>query len=107
MNTDHCTYRITWSAEDGEHLGLCAEFPSLSWPAAKPEDALSGIRAVVAECVRDMQAALEAIQPRRPQGKRQQTAPCANLTVGPWRRFPCPCPRGALGEGRSCFRDGG
>ena len=29
---DHYTYRVTWSAEDGEHLGLCAEFPSLSSP---------------------------------------------------------------------------
>ena len=27
---DRYTYRITWSAEDGEHVGLCAEFPSLS-----------------------------------------------------------------------------
>jgi len=31
--TDQYTYRITWSAEDREHLGLCAEFPSLSWLA--------------------------------------------------------------------------
>jgi predicted HicB family RNase H-like nuclease len=61
MNPDHYTYRVTWSAEDGEHLGLCAEFLSLSWLAAKPEDALAGIRAVVAECVRDMQASGEAV----------------------------------------------
>ena len=27
--TDHYTFRITWSPEDGEHLGLCAELPSL------------------------------------------------------------------------------
>ena len=30
---DRYTYRITWSSEDGEHVGLCAEFPSLSWLA--------------------------------------------------------------------------
>ncbi len=30
MNTGHPTCRVTWSAEDGEHVGLCAEFPSLS-----------------------------------------------------------------------------
>ena len=30
---DHYTYRITWSAEDRARLGLCAEFPSLSWTA--------------------------------------------------------------------------
>ena len=43
MNVDHYTYRVTWSQEDGEHVGLCAEFPSLSWLAAKPETALAGI----------------------------------------------------------------
>ena len=47
--SDHYTYRITWSAEDGEHVGLCAEFPSLSWLAATPGEALSGIRRLVAD----------------------------------------------------------
>ena len=28
MSTDHYTYRVTWSAEDAEHVGLCTEFPS-------------------------------------------------------------------------------
>ncbi|MYF86766.1 MAG: toxin-antitoxin system HicB family antitoxin, partial [Rhodospirillaceae bacterium] len=40
---DRYTYRITWSSEDGEHVGLCAEFPSLSWLAPTPEKALSGV----------------------------------------------------------------
>jgi len=35
MNLNHYTYRVTWSPEDGEHVGLCAEFPSLSWLAAE------------------------------------------------------------------------
>lgn len=39
MSADHYTYRVTWSAEDGEHVGLCAEFPSLSWLAKTPEAA--------------------------------------------------------------------
>lgn len=30
MSIKHYTYRVTWSQEDGEHVGLCAEFPSLS-----------------------------------------------------------------------------
>jgi hypothetical protein len=30
MNTKHYTYRVIWSPEDDEHLGLCAEFLSLS-----------------------------------------------------------------------------
>ncbi|MDO8959434.1 MAG: toxin-antitoxin system HicB family antitoxin [Rhodocyclaceae bacterium] len=61
MSVDHYTYRVTWSAEDGEHVGLCAEFPSLSWLAKTPEAALKGIRRVVSGVVADMQAAGEAI----------------------------------------------
>ena len=52
--TDQYTYRITWSVEDGEHVGLCAEFPSLSWLACTPREALAGIRRVVRESVADM-----------------------------------------------------
>lgn len=59
MNHDHYTYRVTWSPKDGEHVGLCTEFPSLSWLAATPEDALAGIRQMVADVVTDMQAAGE------------------------------------------------
>lgn len=33
------------------HVGLCAEFPSLSWLAPTPEKALSGIRGLVGEVV--------------------------------------------------------
>ena len=61
MSTDHYTYRVTWSTEDGEHVGLCAEFPSLSWLAKTPEAALKGIRRVVSEVVADMQTAGEGI----------------------------------------------
>ncbi len=28
VNYDHYTYKITWSSEDQEFVGLCAEFPS-------------------------------------------------------------------------------
>ncbi|MDP4027827.1 MAG: toxin-antitoxin system HicB family antitoxin [Gallionella sp.] len=59
MNINHYTYRVTWSQEDGEHVGLCAEFPSLSWLAPTPEKALAGIRRVAGEVVADMQAAGE------------------------------------------------
>jgi predicted RNase H-like HicB family nuclease len=34
LRNDRYTYRVTWSAEDGEYVGLCAEFPSLSWLAS-------------------------------------------------------------------------
>ena len=58
--TDHYTYRITWSPEDGEHLGLCAEFPSLSWLASTPSDALSGIQELVSSVLADMQVSGES-----------------------------------------------
>ncbi len=61
MSVDHYTYRVTWSAEDDEHVGLCAEFPSLSWLAKTPEAALKGIRRVVSEAVADMQSFGETI----------------------------------------------
>lgn len=61
VNADHYTYRVTWSAEDGEHVGLCAEFPSLSWLANTPEAALKGIRQTVAEAIADMNASGENI----------------------------------------------
>jgi predicted HicB family RNase H-like nuclease len=58
---DHYTYRVTWSENDKEHVGLCAEFPSLSWLAKTPEAALKGIRKVVADVVSDMKAEKEPV----------------------------------------------
>jgi predicted RNase H-like HicB family nuclease len=61
MNTKHYTYRVTWSPEDDEHLGLCAEFPSLSWLAKTPGGALKGIGKVVADVVASMRASGEPV----------------------------------------------
>ena len=58
---DKYTYRVTWSEEDGEYVGLCAEFPSLSWLADTPEAALAGIRDTVRQVIKDMQATGEVI----------------------------------------------
>ena len=55
------TYRVTWSDEDNQCVGLCAEFPSLSWLAATPEKALHGIRKVVAQAVENMRASGEPV----------------------------------------------
>ena len=48
------TYRVLWSEEDNEFIGLCAEFPSLSWLASTSEKALKGICSVVKDCIADM-----------------------------------------------------
>jgi predicted HicB family RNase H-like nuclease len=58
---DKYTYRVTWSDEDGEHVGLCVEFPSLSWLAKTKEKALRGIGELVAETTADMRARGEAV----------------------------------------------
>ncbi len=52
---DLYTYRVTWSSEDEEFVGLCAEFPSLSWLAESQEAALKGVRQLVEDVVRDME----------------------------------------------------
>jgi predicted HicB family RNase H-like nuclease len=56
MKSDRYTYRITWSEDDREFVGLCVEFPSLSWLAKNPEAALKGIRQMVKEAVQDMES---------------------------------------------------
>jgi predicted HicB family RNase H-like nuclease len=61
LKNDHYTYRVTWSEEDGEYVGLCAEFPSLSWLASEPETALQGIRQVVSDVVMDLQRSGEPV----------------------------------------------
>lgn len=51
---DQYTYRITWSADDNEFVGLCTEFGSLSWLAPNSVEALQGIQQLVREIVQDM-----------------------------------------------------
>ncbi len=58
---DRYSYRVTWSEEDQEYLGLCAELPSLSWLENTPEKALVGIRKLVKACVADMRANNEVV----------------------------------------------
>jgi predicted HicB family RNase H-like nuclease len=73
LHNDRYTYRVSWSREDGEYVGLCAEFPSLSWLSRTPEAALRGIRKVVGEAVADMRShdepVPEPIADRRYSGK--------------------------------------
>ena len=61
LKNDHYTYRVTWSSSDDEYVGLCAEFPSLSWLAKTPESALKGIRELVADIIEDMKKSGEEV----------------------------------------------
>jgi predicted RNase H-like HicB family nuclease len=54
--SNHYTYRVSWSQDDGEHVATCAEFPSLSWLASDEIEALRGIKDMVREVVEDMRA---------------------------------------------------
>lgn len=47
MKIDHHKYRVSWSNEDQEYVGLCEEFESLSFLAKTPEKALHGIRQII------------------------------------------------------------
>ena len=49
------SYSVSWSDEDQEFVGLCAEFPSLSWLATTRNDALTGIKNMVVDVVADME----------------------------------------------------
>jgi len=55
VEKDKYAYRVLWSEDDQEYIGLCSELSSLSWLEATPEKALKGIRKLVNECISDMQ----------------------------------------------------
>lgn len=61
QTTEKYTYRITWSEADHEYVGLCAEFPSLSWLDATQDGAFVGIRRLVEEVVLDLQSRNEPL----------------------------------------------
>ena len=58
---DHYTYRVSWSPDDEEFVGLCAEFSSLSHLAESRSEALAGIEALVRDVVEDMRVSGEPI----------------------------------------------
>ena len=51
---DKYAYRVLWSEDDQEYVGLCSEFSSLSWLEPTQEKALKGIRKLVSECISDL-----------------------------------------------------
>lgn len=49
-----CAYRVSWSPEDGEFLGRCEQFPSMSWLSDDQEGAKAGIESAVREVLIDL-----------------------------------------------------
>lgn len=56
INYEHYTYKVTWSQEGGEYIGLCHEFPSLSFLHTDQIKALEGIRDTVRGVTEDMES---------------------------------------------------
>ncbi len=52
--THQDTYRVVFSAADGEWVGLCNAFPSLSHLARTQAEAMEGMTALVDAVVDDM-----------------------------------------------------
>ena len=67
--TENYTCSVTWSDEDHEYVGLCAEFPYLSYLAPSPDDALEGVREAVTFAL-----GMFAEDSTRPPRPRQNTA---------------------------------
>ena len=61
VNYKHYTYRVIWSPEDEEYVGLCGEFPSLSYLDEDHLKALEGMAELVRDIVADIEANQETI----------------------------------------------
>jgi len=61
INHEHYSYWVIWSAEDEEFVGLCTEFPSLSYLDRTQINALEGITNLVKEILADMEENGETI----------------------------------------------
>jgi hypothetical protein len=44
LKNDRYTYRVTWSEDDQEYVGLCTEFPSLSWIDKTPQHLRASVK---------------------------------------------------------------
>lgn len=55
------TYRVIWSREDQEFVGLCVEFPSLSWLEGEQDVVLHGIVRLISDTLGGMEANKEPI----------------------------------------------
>nr|WP_217901519.1 antitoxin HicB [Pseudanabaena sp. SR411] len=55
VNYEHYSYKLTWSVEDQEFAGLCAEFPSLSYLHEDRFVEIEGITNLIKDVVADME----------------------------------------------------
>ena len=53
-NIKDCSFRVFWHEPDQSYIATCDQFPSLSWCEEKPDKAIRGMVALVAEVIEDM-----------------------------------------------------
>lgn len=68
------SYSVIWSDEDECHVGLCAEFPSMSFLVESQSEALAGINRLIADTVADMERLGETIPQPAGTSKREPNA---------------------------------
>jgi predicted RNase H-like HicB family nuclease len=51
---ENYTYQVLWSVSDGKYIGVCLEFPNLTFAAGTQEKALTGIQGFVAHKLAEM-----------------------------------------------------
>jgi len=56
---DKYTYRVVWSEDDQQYVGVCTEFPSLSHLADTHDEALKGIIDLVRDVLGDLRVSKE------------------------------------------------
>lgn len=61
VNPKYYSYRVIWSEADQEFVGLCSEFPSLSYLDEDQLAAFKGIQDLVKDVVADMEANGETV----------------------------------------------
>ncbi len=61
MSEKKHTFHVIWSEEDGEFVGLCDAYPSLSWLAPTRAEALQGIRNLVESIVAELESSGEDV----------------------------------------------
>ncbi len=54
---DKYTYRVLWSEDDQQYVGVCTEFPLLRCLAGSHDEALTGVVASVRDVIVDMRRA--------------------------------------------------
>lgn len=54
FTADKYTYRLLWDESKERYLGVCSEFPALSYEALSTSDALAGIQRRVADELADL-----------------------------------------------------